>query len=964
MDKNEYTIKVEEIKDLISQRQYAQAAEIADTIDWRKPRSARTLCIVSDLYKINRRYEDARDMLLLAYERRPGSRTICYSLCELSIKMEEYVQAIEYYKEFVQVAPKDPGRYILQYKLYEAQDVSLEERIAVLEELKKKDYREKWAYELAYLYHRVGLATRCVEECDELILWFGDGKYVIKAMELKMLHQPLTPEQQEKYDHRFDPTPAYDYEQGNNAQDGSYDGNQGYAQDGSYDENQGYAQDGSYDENQGYAQDSNYDGKQDYGYAQDAGYAENGGYGQDNTYAQVTDDTKVYKPVQPVQPAQTPVQPADDEFDIHVKTMDVGQYNTINLQAELAAGLREVLGDDQEKEKEKETSDSITRAIVAPMMEANTETINYPEIPEEDEEPKPQTEQMEGTEVFFGETGEIGDLSQVPEVETEEILPKETPAHRQPDVVPEMSDVQETATVQENAEEPRPTEELHEITATPAPAAPVEPPKELANVLSQESDGQISLVMPEAESIEKQITGQMNIEDILAEWERKKKENLEKREEEVRQHVLQQTGAMFTEFEQAVRDGLLEKLEKEKSANANVTTDMEKTQTPEPVADEITDTDEVEELEDIAETIVEEEESAAETLQAEEAGETQPEEAESDDTVEELEEEPVYDAENETAEAPEQYTDAEDTDSVETVENVTEENEAAEEAEVAEEPGNEWESSEEVTEEQPEEQPERPAVERDKAKVRALTREERELYAPFIQSKSAREQLVKAIDNISLAAYTGNVIITGEEGMDTLSLAKNMIREIQATDSNFSGKVAKISGHALNKKDTAETLSRLKNGALIICKASEMNDGTVNTLHKALQQESQGIVIILEDTRKEIDKFLEKYEKLRECFNARMDVEALSNDTLVAFGRQYAREKEYSIDELGVLALHTRIADMQTIDHVVTVVDVKEIVDEAIVHANKKTLKHFFDVLFAKRYDDEDMIILTEKDFA
>jgi len=228
---------------------------------------------------------------------------------------------------------------------------------------------------------------------------------------------------------------------------------------------------------------------------------------------------------------------------------------------------------------------------------------------------------------------------------------------------------------------------------------------------------------------------------------------------------------------------------------------------------------------------------------------------------------------------------------------------------------------------------------------------------------STREQLVKAIDNISLAAYTGNVIITGEEGMDTLSLAKNMVREIQATDSNFSGKVAKISGHALNKKDTADTLSKLKNGALIICKASEMNDATANVLHKALQQESQGIVIILEDTKRDIDKFLEKHEKLRECFTARMDVEALSNNTLVAFGKQYAREMEYSIDELGELALHTRIEDMQTIDHVVTVVDVKQIVDEAIAHANKKTLKHFFDVLFAKRYDDEDMIILTEKDF-
>lgn len=197
MDKSEYKLRAEEIKDLISRGEYAQAAEIADTIDWRRVKSVMMLCTISDLYKINRRYEDARDMLLLAYERRPGGRTICYSLCELSIKMEEYVQAIEYYKEFVQVAPKDPGRYILQYKLYEAQDVSLEERIAVLEELKKRDYREKWAYELAYLYHRVGLAARCVEECDELILWFGEGKYVIKAMELKMLHQPLTPEQQE-----------------------------------------------------------------------------------------------------------------------------------------------------------------------------------------------------------------------------------------------------------------------------------------------------------------------------------------------------------------------------------------------------------------------------------------------------------------------------------------------------------------------------------------------------------------------------------------------------------------------------------------------------------------------------------------------------------------------------------------------------------------------------------------------
>ncbi|RHT20890.1 resistance to Congo red protein [Clostridium sp. AM34-9AC] len=974
MDKSEYKLRAEEIKDLISRGEYAQAAEIADTIDWRRVKSVMMLCTISDLYKINRRYEDARDMLLLAYERRPGGRTICYSLCELSIKMEEYVQAIEYYKEFVQVAPKDPGRYILQYKLYEAQDVSLEERIAVLEELKKRDYREKWAYELAYLYHRVGLAARCVEECDELILWFGEGKYVIKAMELKMLHQPLTPEQQEKYDHRFDAPGTQQYSQnyaqdpgyGQNetydpnqgyVQDGSYDPNQGYAQGGSYDPNQGYAQDGSYDPNQGYAQDGSYDPNQ--GYAQDGSYDSNPDNVQEGAYDQVIDDTRVYEPMQPVQPQQAPAQPAEDDFDIHVKTMDVGQYNTINLQAELAAGLREVLSEDHAKE----TSDSITRSIVAPMIDpgdSDTESLDYPEIADVSEDDlEPETEQMESSEVFFGETGEIGDLSQVPQVETEEILPEEPVVARRTDVVPELSEVQKTPEVQEIVKEP----ETQKV-----PEAPVEPPKELADVLAQESDGQISLVMPEAESIEKQITGQMNIEDILAEWERKKKENLEKREEEVRQHVLQQTGAMFTEFEQAVRDGLLEKLEKEKAAD-----------TADTVAEDTTDTDEVEELEEITEEPATEEpvEELTEAAPAEEAEQEPVEELPEEDTVEELAEEPAYEPEAEEFEEPAE-PEAEIYEQEEIVDEEQAEPEEAMDDEPVEEPTaeavesvDEETASEEIeltAEETPEageapEQPERPAVERDKAKVRALTREERELYAPFIQSRSAREQLVKAIDNISLAAYTGNVIITGEEGMDTLSLAKNMVREIQATDSNFSGKVAKISGHALNKKDTADTLSKLKNGALIICKASEMNDATANVLHKALQQESQGIVIILEDTKRDIDKFLEKHEKLRECFTARMDVEALSNNTLVAFGKQYAREMEYSIDELGELALHTRIEDMQTIDHVVTVVDVKQIVDEAIAHANKKTLKHFFDVLFAKRYDDEDMIILTEKDF-
>ena len=947
MDKYEYKIRADEIKELISQGEYVRAAEIADTIDWRRVKSVMMLCTISDLYKINRRYEDARDMLLLAYERRPGGRTICYSLCELSIKMEEFVQAIEYYKEFVQVAPKDAGRYILQYKLYEAQDVSLEERIAVLEELKKRDYREKWAYELAYMYHRVGLAARCVEECDELILWFGEGKYVIKAMELKMLHQPLTPSQQEKYNQRFVSV---------------------------YEEQQDYQQqyEPQYEQQVEENAQSPYP-EQDW---------TQGAYED----AQLSGDTQIYEAVTAQE--QMPIQ--EEEVDIHVKTMDVGEYNTINLQAELAAGLREVLAEDSEKNS---AEAAITRTIVAPMMDtdSDTETLDYPEIDEVSEDDlEPETEVVEETEVFFGETGEIGSLLQ-------EQTPQTVPDITAEIVMEQLR--QENAAAAAVAAEPEVEEAKVEETKV-KDAILAEPPKELAEVLSQQPDGQISFVMPESENIEKQITGQMNIEDILAEWERMKQQNQEKRQEEVRQHVLQQTGAMFTEFEAAVRDGLLEQLERNKDENTNLSVGEQASFVEEAVADAMeaqlqeefagaAEADSMGETwsedgaensawnENDASTGMEVGEPAYEAVEIEgiepayEAVASEYEAVESEYITDEAEASEVEIPETEeiiiaTDEVEELEEIAEDsgeiTENWDAPEEMMEDNQAEEQFDV-EEPEIEELEAEESEVEELEATEDTSVIERDKPKVRALTREEKELFAPFIQSKSAREQLVKVIDNISMAAYTGNVIITGEEGMDTMSLAKNVIREVQSTDSNFSGKVAKISGQALNTKDTAATIEQLQNGALIISKASDMNRDTVKALHKVLQKESLGIVVVLEDTKKAMDKFLTANEELKESFNARMNVEALSNDTLVAFGKQYAREREFAIDELGILALHTRIEDMQTIDHAVTVIEVKEMIDEAIHHAKRKTLGHFFDVLFGKRYDEEDMIILTEKDF-
>ncbi len=965
MDKNEYKIKADEIKALIAQGEYQQAAEIADSIDWRRVKSVMMLCTISDLYKINRRYEDSRDILLLAYDRHPGARTIVYSLCELSIKIEDYVMAIEYYKEFVQIAPKDTGRYILQYKLYQAQDVSLEERIAVLEELKAKDYREKWAYELAYLYHRVGLATKCIEECDELILWFGEGKYVVKAMELKMLHQPLTSEQQGKYDSRFQPEPVYE-----NAEPDYEDSEPVYEEA----EGQEY-----YTENTYVAE------TEEPGMAEEAQYA-----------------------VQPVDVLHAPtIRIPSEEIEIQVKTMDVGQYNTINLQKELAEGLREVLEDE-------ESQTELTDSIAEPMMETDADMYDGLQAEPEGGSDETTEEQVE-TEVFFGATGEMGDIglteAAAPAEELlteEEIYTEDIPAEEE--IYTEDIPTGET----DAAEEVAPAEKEPFSAVSPKEETPsetedrtaamvmeqlrmqtlgIEPPKEMAEVLSMESDGQISLVVPETEKVEKQITGQMRIEDILAEWERMKRDNEEKRREAIHQKVLRQTGPMFTAFEESIRDGLLEKLEQGAELE-EIVTEAERASVEEGA---VTEEDAVEELEEIDEGSAENESLAAEHIEEYyEEGSAEEEFYEAEEygeepAEEEFVEEEEYEEESAEAESVEEEEYGEESAEAESVEEEEYGEESAEAKSVEE---NEAEpTAEEATEEDASEaiqakaKPGRkearrekgtpkteaaarkPSPEdtskpsREKSRLRALTKEEKELFSAFIQSKSSKEKLINAIDSISMASYTGNVVITGDEGMDTLTLAKNMIREVQMTDSNFSGKTAKISGKSLNQRDIMKTLNSLANGALIIQKASDMNKDTADTLYKALQQEQYGLIVIMEDTRKAMNKFLGVYTKLAECFSARMDMEALSNDALVAFGKKYAKEMEYSIDELGILALHTRIAEQQTSDHAVTIMDVKGIMDEAIRHANRKSMGHFVDILLAKRYDEEDMIILRENDF-
>lgn len=868
LDKYEYKVRADEIKSLISQGEYDEAVKIADSIDWRRVKSVMMLCTISDLYKINRRYEDSRDILLLAYERHAGGRLIVYSLCELSIKLGEFVQALEYYKEFVQLAPKDSGRYILQYKLYEAQEVSLEERIEVLEELKKRDYREKWAYELAYLYHRVGLASKCVEECDEMFLWFGEGRYVLKALELKMLHEPLSGEQQSKYDQMKQTggfiTPDYVVDQ---------------------QEIQEKAGEATEEE-------------------------------EDNEFSLeeniLTDDTQEI--------------PEKEEMDIQVKTVDVSQYNTINLQKELAESMKEFLEENKTQEMPvQETNELLKTKVYEPVAGLDSPAPDKDEdskipphqhtdeiqmITEEDlhnggkktTAPEKENVESEGSEeVFFGNTEEVNIQDLVSE------LAQKNGSGTLFSPVSEQVEMPEISAADTLPKEEKPSL----AAASPNPAISntgvirtFHKPSGYDDMLTQEYDGQISLVVPEQEKVEKQITGQLSIEDIMAEWERMKQENERKRMEEIRKRVQQQTDTLFADFDESTKSGLLENLEKA-MVTAAIKEEKLKAAQERPKVVKVADIEKQEEKQE---------------------SKPEPEDIEYIEEIEEIEE-------------------AEEVEETQTEEIKDDK----EETTILEFPGEQKTKEEEEGE--------------SKYTAREMSGSEKEQFAPFIHHKRTRRQIVEAIDNISMASYTGNVVITGEEGTGSIELAKLLVKEIQLSDNNFSGKVAKISGVTMNKKDVGATLSKLSNGALIIESAAGMRKATVGQLLKELNQEEKGLIVLMEDTKARMNDFLAKYAELTGAFNLRVDLEALDDQTLVKYAKKYALDQEYAIDELGVLALHTRIADMQTSDHEVTLTEIEELVDEAIYYADKKTPKHFFDVLLGKRYDDEDMIVLREKDF-
>lgn len=897
MDKYEYKLRLEEIKTLNKKGRFQESAQIADTIDWKKVRNTSTLGIISDVYKINRRFDDAREILLLANEKSPQNRRIVYALCDLAIKTGQVVEAVEYYKQFVQLSPNDNSKYILLYKIYEAQDISLEERIAVLKEYKKREYNEKWAYELAFLYHRVGLATECVEECDQLILWFGEGKYVLKAMELKRLYVPLSPAQQQLYDSQ---------------------------------------------------------------------------YGGRNAVEEEPQEAPAQEQTQAVRSAESK-EKAD--LDIHVKPMDMGQYNTINLQEALAASMRDVFAVDREEVKtaspEQEEPDLMKNQQT--VYAAENGNGEYQEdisrvLEESDQWDAQATGQLDTEEtklaadaVDAAESVSVQPTQSTPQVyaDVEPTLPVASsseacayvaePVNAQPEapILAAQPAPEQTTAVTDPADAGM--QEIHPAVVE-TPWMPMETDKieRIQGVEIQEKAAAVPERQPERKAvvgntkIERQTTGQMNIEEVLKEWERLKKENEEKRKQETRQWMLQQTGSLFDDFDESSRNGVLEQLQREESlpveeekdpanaenqeAPAGDRAAVETTAAKAPLVDPSRET-ETEELEEI-----EEAPPVADAAQGytEQNAETEAQDAE-----------PVQRYAKQAA--PERIGAP-----------ATEETKASRQEAPTPQPeasGEEKRLQERVSQQQ--------AAER----VRSMTKAERKLFAQFIPTKRAMRQLVAALDEISLSAYTGNVVITGMPGSGTLKLTKCMIREIQASDGNFSGKVAKVNAELINKKDAKALVEKVANGALVIEKAGKLSNEGCEKLADALNQEHTGIIVFVLDEKRAIDRLYKKNGRLMESFTARFDIAALDSATLVKYGCQYAYTQEYSIDELGRLALHTRIEDMQTSSHAVTVGEVRDIVDEAIAHANRKTIGHFIDIVLRRRYDEDDMIILREKDF-
>lgn len=859
MDKYEYNLKLDQIKALSAEEGYMSAAEIADSINWNKIKNVNTLVKIGEIYEKAERYQDARDILLMAYDRSPIGRMIIYRLAEVAIKMGDYDAATEYYDEFVEIAPHDDMKYVLRYAIKKGQGASFDELITILEEYKDEEYTEEWAYELAYLYHKAGKADKCIDACDELILWFGDGPYVERALELKMLYQPLTKAQEEKY-RRFK--------------------------------------------------------------------------AEKEKPAKIKDEAEVTEigAMEMVKGGEI----VHDDVTIPQITVNQEKFNTVNLQQEIAKGMQQII-EAKGKNEVADTMDTIKKIV---------EDIPYLKLEKEQEE-----------------------YAQQPE-ETEHIA----------------TDEEIDGSLKLNFKE----------------------------LLGEDADGQMSMVMSEKTQLEHQITGQMSIQDVLEEWEKTRhaaeialKEAEQQKLESAKARALQEAGDIMERLNDVIPKldaGVTPKeLLEEEYLKVPVDIIEQKAAVKELYAEETVD--EVQEPQEAPEDTIDEaqepQEAPEEAIEEVQESREVPEEA-ADEAREPVgePEDIIMAEESEKDEILMQPTTMmpEITDDMLNVDDDTSDDETSQEKEnvsekrdfdhvtsfieqeiakmTAKNPGLEKKLDMAKTRKMPDiSLPEDLDSEEDDSKlketkhIKELTSEQKAIFSYFIPVKGMEDQICKAYNavldhfNRKENASTGNLIIQGEQGCGKTMLATSFIKVLQKDGEQLTGKMGKIDAAALNKKDVQQVVRKITGGCLIIERAGDIDRSIAAQLSFLMEHDITGTLYILEDTSKGIKKALSMDEGFASKFTEKISVPIFTNDELVLFAKSYSAELGYKIDEMAILALHNRISNIERIDQATTLTEVKDIIDEAIDREAHSGLKKAISILTARRYTDDDRIVLKEDHF-
>ena len=899
MDKYEYRAKTEQMLAYAEQKSYQKAMSIADTIDWRKVKNTAMLSTVSEIYENAGELGKARDTLFIAYDKAPSSRKVVYRLGIISLKLGHFDEAADCYEEFVKLAPKDPNQYILRYKILKAQKAPVKEQIEALEDFKHSEYVEKWAYELARLYAEAGMTSECLDECDDLILWFSEGTYVYQAMELKMKYKPLTPLQQEKYDHRND------------------------------------------------------------------------GIGRKDSSKRKPSFRKSKE-----RPEPNPRIADKVRKDVHV-TDSIDLPDLPEPMARTHASEPEA--ESQPKTRIRSTSDistTISGASLSDALKAGVAVASGAVAPESASDDSQMTGKMKIEEILANweatqrENAKILEKSQE-EAEKEKAL-REKKKEEEEEVLgatkPILSDdIRKLMEQLENGEEPEITDEdaedfvddeEDEATESPedsskeASDTDEEEPEEndFEEIVDSEEDDESDAVYDEEAEYEDEDESEYDDDEDEDDSEYDDDEEYEDEDDSEYDDDEEYEDEDDSEYDDD------EEYEDEDDSEYDDEEEYEDEDEDDYQIDDELDEDHKEDFDFEKESALDIDDHDSDEDDGDFADldsfEDEEELDSSDDYLDlEFDEKPAPEPEKETSKsAP-----TPDIDEVLEIEEPSED-------EITERMGK-FDTGFVV-----QGRYDLSATSEIGLKL-GLTEEQKQLFSYFVPIRGVSEQLVEILDNDKRCrnrygtSRTGNILILGRKGSGKTVLAVDIVKAIQKQRRLKQGKVAIVTGDSLNKKDIGSIIDKLNGGALIIEKASKMNDRTIRELNDMMDEQTGELLFLLEDQKKPLERMFASHREFKRKFTSRLELPVFINDELVTFGQTYAKENGYRIDEMGILALYSRIDMMQREDHAVTVAEVKEIMDEAISHSQKANVKHLVKRVFGRSTDNSDHIILKEEDF-